>query len=75
MRHHAIPKAPLPFFHCSALPPQLSDIVHVWAVIDYTATNSLQRELVMVKVAYLPPTSGGDFKVCVRLSCFVSRAA
>ena len=29
---------------------QLSDIVNVWAVVDYTGTNSLQRELLMVKV-------------------------
>lgn len=33
---------------------QLSDIVNVWAVVDYTGTNSLTRELVMVKVSYLP---------------------
>ena len=39
---------------------QLSDIVNVWAVVDYTGTNSLQRELVMVKVAYLPHT--GNFR-------------
>ena len=41
---------------------QLSDIVHVWAVIDYTGTNSLQRELVMVKVAYLPRAPTDDFR-------------
>ncbi len=34
---------------------QLSDIVSVWAVVDYTGTNHLTRELAMVKVAYLPP--------------------
>ena len=34
---------------------QLTDIVSVWAVVDYTGTNHLTRELVMVKVAYLPP--------------------
>ena len=34
---------------------QLSDIVSVWAVVDYSGTNHLTRELVMVKVAYLPP--------------------
>ena len=39
---------------------QLSDIVNVWAVVDYSGTNSLARELVMVKVAYLPNT--GDFR-------------
>jgi acetolactate synthase small subunit len=37
---------------------QLSDIVNVWAVVDYTGTNSLSRELVMVKVAYMPPGAG-----------------
>jgi len=36
---------------------QLSDVVNVWAVVDYTGTNSLQRELVMVKVAYQVPPS------------------
>ena len=30
------------------------------AVVDYTGTNSLQREVLMVKVSYLP--SRGDFK-------------
>lgn len=39
---------------------QLSDIVNVWAVVDYSGTNSLARELVMVKVSYLPHT--GVFK-------------
>ena len=34
---------------------QLADIVNVWAVVDYTGTNSLSRELAMVKVEYLPP--------------------
>jgi acetolactate synthase-1/3 small subunit len=39
---------------------QLSDVVNVWAVVDYTGTNSLQRELVMVKVAYqVPPAEIG----------------
>jgi acetolactate synthase small subunit len=35
---------------------QLGDVVNVWAVVDYTGTNSLQRELVMVKVSYMPHT-------------------
>lgn len=39
---------------------QLSDIVNVWAVVDYSGTNSLARELVMCKVSYLPNT--GDFR-------------
>ena len=40
---------------------QLSDVVNVWAVVDYTGTNSLQRELVMVKVAYqVPPSEIGS---------------
>jgi len=30
---------------------QLSDVVNVWAVVDFQGTNSLQRELLMVKVA------------------------
>ena len=30
---------------------QLSDVVSVWAVVDFHGTDSLQRELVMVKVA------------------------
>lgn len=34
---------------------QLSDIVSVWAVVDYTESNHITRELAMVKVAYLPP--------------------
>jgi len=34
---------------------QLVDIVSVWAVVDYTGTNSLTRELAMIKVCYLPP--------------------
>ena len=39
---------------------QLSDVVNVWAVVDYTGTNSLQRELVMLKVAYeLPAAEAG----------------
>jgi acetolactate synthase-1/3 small subunit len=33
---------------------QLNDVVNVWAVVDYTGTNSLQREVIMVKVSYLP---------------------
>lgn len=35
---------------------QLNDIVNVWAVVDYTGTNSIYRELVMVKVSYIPPS-------------------
>lgn len=34
---------------------QLSDIVNVWAVVDYTGSNSLHRELVMVKVRFTSP--------------------
>jgi acetolactate synthase I/III small subunit len=30
---------------------QLSDVVNVWAVVDFTGTDSMQRELLMVKVA------------------------
>lgn len=33
---------------------QLDDLVNVWAAVDYTGTNSLQRELVMVKVGIMP---------------------
>jgi len=35
---------------------QLNDIVNVWAVVDYTGTNSIYRELVMIKVSYIPPS-------------------
>lgn len=38
---------------------QLADIPTVWAVVDYTATNCLQRELCMVKISYMPNT--GNF--------------
>ena len=37
---------------------QLADIVSVWAVVDYTGTNSLMRELAMIKVSYMPPRLG-----------------
>ncbi len=39
---------------------QLADVVNVWAVVDYTGTNSLHRELVMVKVSYLP--ASGNYR-------------
>lgn len=35
---------------------QLEDLVNVWAVIDYTKKNVLERELAMVKVAAVPPS-------------------
>ena len=38
---------------------QLGDVPTVWAVVDYTNTNCLLRELCMVKVSYLPNT--GNF--------------
>jgi acetolactate synthase-1/3 small subunit len=33
---------------------QLEDIVPVWAVLDYTKTRSVQREMLLVKVATVP---------------------
>lgn len=39
---------------------QLEDLVNVWAAVDYTGTNSLQRELVMVKVGIMPPNLGSQ---------------
>ena len=39
---------------------QLEDLVNVWAAVDYTGTNSLQRELVMVKVGIMPPPPAAD---------------
>lgn len=52
---------------------QLSDIVNVWACVNYTGTNSIARELVMVKVAYLGPT--GDYKLDAAQKAPVSYAA
>jgi len=37
---------------------QLDDLVNVWGAVDYTGTNSLQRELVMVKVGVMPGAGG-----------------
>jgi len=34
---------------------QLEDLVPVWAVLDYTETRSIQRELLLVKVSILGP--------------------
>ncbi|KAK0225704.1 small subunit of acetolactate synthase-domain-containing protein [Armillaria fumosa] len=34
---------------------QLEDLVPVWAVLDYTNTSTIQRELVLVKVSILGP--------------------
>ncbi|KAF9451292.1 acetolactate synthase [Macrolepiota fuliginosa MF-IS2] len=34
---------------------QLEDLVPVWAVLDYTETNVIQRELLLVKVSILGP--------------------
>ncbi|KAI0697259.1 small subunit of acetolactate synthase-domain-containing protein [Cytidiella melzeri] len=34
---------------------QLEDLVPVWAVLDYTATNCIQRELLLAKVSILGP--------------------
>jgi acetolactate synthase-1/3 small subunit len=34
---------------------QLSDIVNIFSVVDFTGTNNLSRELLMVKVSYVPP--------------------
>jgi acetolactate synthase I/III small subunit len=39
---------------------QLSDIVNVFAVVDYTGTNNLSRELLMVKVSYVPPKQSSN---------------
>lgn len=39
---------------------QLSDVVNVWAVVDFSGTNSLQRELVMVKVAMQRSAANGS---------------
>ncbi|KAI8978019.1 hypothetical protein BDB01DRAFT_837464 [Pilobolus umbonatus] len=34
---------------------QLEDMVHVWAVLDYTKTKIIERELLLIKVSILGP--------------------
>jgi acetolactate synthase-1/3 small subunit len=45
---------------------QLEDLVNVWAAVDYTGTNSLQRELVMVKVGIMPDSGAGKLGKAVQ---------
>ncbi|KAJ3028617.1 UNVERIFIED_CONTAM: hypothetical protein HDU68_001274 [Siphonaria sp. JEL0065] len=39
---------------------QLDDLVPVWAVLDYTGTPIVERELALVKVSAIPPESVHD---------------
>ena len=34
---------------------QLEDIVPVWAVLDLTHANTIERELLLIKISSIPP--------------------
>ncbi|KAJ3068094.1 hypothetical protein HDU98_008720 [Podochytrium sp. JEL0797] len=40
---------------------QLDDLVPVWAVLDYTGTPTVERELALIKVSAIPPEIINDY--------------
>jgi len=39
---------------------QVEDLVPVWAVLDYTNTKVIERELLLIKVSTIPPHVSND---------------